>query len=506
MERRALISVADKTGVVELGKRLTNSGWKILSSSGTAKALRDAGVSVIEVSDITGFPHILGGRVKTLHPKVFGGILARRDLKSDCDDLAKFDIEPIDLVAVNLYPFEKTARSGADLDNLIENIDIGGVALIRAAAKNYRNVIVMTNPADYNLVLDEIQSSGDVSAETRRKLCLKAFECTARYDATIGDGLSKEMGEEKPSDCLNLSLVEAQKLRYGENPHQEASLYLPPLSDSPLTQLAGKELSYNNILDIDAAMRATAMLQSDIGAVVIKHTTPCGMAIGTSVGNAYDKAMACDPVSAFGGIVGVTRHIDKAIAADISKHFTEVLLCPSIDEDALTLLKEKRKNLRVMTWKGGRVFQKQMVGTWCGLLAQTDALPPLPDPNKGQWVGKPRLDLWDDMILAWKVAAVSKSNAVAMVKGGEAVGIGMGFCSRVYAVEFAAQQAGEKAKGAVMASDAFFPFPDGLEKAAAAGIIAVIQPGGSVRDADVIKRAEELGVSMFISGHRTFRH
>ncbi|MDY3868542.1 MAG: bifunctional phosphoribosylaminoimidazolecarboxamide formyltransferase/IMP cyclohydrolase PurH, partial [Pyramidobacter sp.] len=228
--------------------------------------------------------------------------------------------------------------------------------------------------------------------------------------------------------------------------------------------------------------------------------------IGASVAEAYDKAMACDPVSAFGGIVGVTRHIDIATAESISKHFTEVLLCPSIDDDALALLKEKRKSLRVMTWKGGKVFDTQMVSTWCGLLAQSDKLPPLPEQDKGTWIGTPRPDLWDDLILAWKTAAISKSNAVAMVKNGEAVGIGMGFCSRVYAVEFAAHQAGEKAQGAVMASDAFFPFPDGVEKAATAGVIAIIQPGGSVRDEEVAARAKELGISMFISGWRTFRH
>lgn len=506
MKRRALISVADKTGALELGKTLVELGWEILSSSGTAKMFREAGVDVIEVSDMTGFPHILGGRVKTLHPMVFGGILARRDLPSDLKDMADHGIAGIDMVVVNLYPFEKTARSGADLDALIENIDIGGVALIRAAAKNYRYVAVLTEPVDYAAVTEELKAEGDITVATRRRLALKAFGATARYDATIGDGLRREMGESAGSEGMTLSLVRSQPLRYGENPHQEASLYLPPLADSPVVQLAGKELSYNNILDLDTAMRATAMLQSDIGAVVIKHTTPCGMATGSSVAEAYDKAMACDPVSAFGGIVGVTRHIDATTAEDISKHFTEVLLCPSIDDDALALLKEKRKSLRVMTWKGGRVFDRQMISTWCGMLAQSDQLPPLPEQDKGRWIGTPRPDLWEDLVLAWKTAAVSKSNAVAMVKNGEAVGIGMGFCSRVYAVEFAAKQAGEKAKGAVMASDAFFPFPDGVEKAAEAGVVAIIQPGGSVRDEEVAARAQELGISMFISGWRTFRH
>lgn len=506
MKRRALISVADKSGALELGQTLVGLGWEILSSSGTAKMFRDAGVPVVEVSDVTKFPHILGGRVKTLHPLVFGGILARRDLPADVKDMKDHGIDGIDMVAANLYPFEKTARSGAALDALIENIDIGGVALIRAAAKNYRYVTVMTDPADYAPVLEELKAEGDVTPATRRRLALRAFDATARYDATIGAGLRREMGEESGEDSVTLPLVRKQELRYGENPHQHAGVYLPPLADFPVTQLAGKELSYNNLLDLDTAMRATAMLQSDVGAVVIKHTTPCGMAVGKSVAEAYDRAFGCDPLSAFGGVVGVTRHIDLETAEAISKHFTEVLLCPSIDDAALKLLTEKRKNLRVMTWKGGRVFDRQMVSTWCGMLVQSDELAPLPDQKKGQWIGTPRPDLWDDLVLAWKVAAVSKSNAVAMVKNGEAVGIGMGFCSRVFAVDFAARQAGEKAKGAVMASDAFFPFPDGVEKAAAAGIAAVIQPGGSVRDEEVAARARELGVSMFISGHRTFRH
>ena len=506
MARRALISVADKTGALQLGKDLVGLGWEILSSSGTAKMFRDAGVPVIEVSDITNFPHILGGRVKTLHPLVFGGILARRDLESDVADMKAHDIAGIDMVVVNLYPFEKTARSGADLDTLIENIDIGGVALIRAAAKNYRYVAVMTDPSEYAAVVEEIKAEGEVTLKTRSELALKAFGATAKYDATIGDGLRKEMGAAAAEDEVTLPLVRAQELRYGENPHQPASVYLPPLSDSPVKQLAGKALSYNNLLDLDGAMRATALLQSDIGAVVMKHTTPCGMAIGKSVEDAYDRAFACDSLSAFGGVVGVTRNIDLKAAESISKHYTEVLVCPSIDDDALALLKEKRKSLRIMQWNGGRVYDKQIVSTWSGLLMQEDKVAPLASLEKGHWIGTPRPELWDDLVLAWKVAAVSKSNAVAMVKDGEAVGIGMGFCSRVFAVEFAAHQAGEKAKGAVMASDAFFPFPDGVEKAAEAGIVAIIQPGGSVRDEEVAKRAQELGVSMFISGNRTFRH
>lgn len=506
MKKRALISVADKTGALSFGKKLVEMGWEILSSSGTAKMFRDAGVPVIEVADVTKFPHILGGRVKTLHPLVFGGILARRNLESDVKDMQAHDIAGIDMVVVNLYPFEKAARTEADLDTLIENIDIGGVALIRAAAKNYRYVSILTTPEDYEGVLEEIVSEGDVTVETRRHLALKAFDTTARYDACIGAGLRREMGEENRDESFTLGLDRFQKLRYGENPHQEAGVYLPPLADFPVKQLAGKALSYNNLLDLDAAMRATSLLQSSCGAVVIKHTTPCGMAEGKDVEDAYERAFACDSLSAFGGVVGVTRNVDLAAATAISKRFTEVLLCPSIDDEALELLKSKRKNLRVMTWTGGRVFPRQMVSTWCGMLVQDDKTAPIPTPESGHWVGKPRPELWNDLILAWKVAHVSKSNSVAMVRDGEAVGIGMGFCSRVFAVEFAAAQAGERAEGGVMASDAFFPFPDGVEKAAEAGITAIIQPGGSVRDEEVEKRAMELGVSMFITGRRTFRH
>ena len=508
MKKTVLLSLHDKSGLEAFAGALAERGYSLLSSSGTAACIRKAGISVTEVSELTEFPHIMEGRVKTLHPRIFGGILARRGHPVDEDDAKRYAIPMIDMVVCNLYPFEETAKRDSSLEELLDNIDIGGVALIRAAAKNYRNVVVLTDPADYGTVVEEIDAEGDVTLPTRQKLALKAFRLTSGYDATIHEGLSNTLGAEKDDlpDETVLRLKKAMPLRYGENPHQAAALYEPVLAPIPFEVLGGKEISYNNILDIDTAMRGLSLLGSSCAALVIKHTTPCGMAIGTTPLDAYEKAYACDPLSAYGGIVGVTRNVDAALAHAIISHFTEVVVAPSFSEDALEIIREERPALRMVLWKGGRISPVQMTGTWGGVLLQEDRLPPLPDPAKGQWIGKERNDRWDDLILAWKVAALSKSNAVALVRDGMAVGIGMGFCSRIYAVRFAIEQAGEKAKDAVMASDAFFPFPDGIEAAAAAGIPAVMQPGGSVHDADVIEAAKKLSVSMFLSAHRTFRH
>lgn len=507
-KKRVLISVFDKAGSEKLASFLQDIGWEIISSSGTARYLQEAGIEVTEISDLTGFPHMLGGRVKTLHPAVFGGILARRNLQEDLDDVDRFEIPLIDMVVCNLYPFEKTARRGSSLEDLIENIDIGGVTLIRAAAKNYQQVVILTDPEDYPNVMQEIETEGNVTTTTRQNLALKAFSLTSEYDSMIHSGISDAMGirQEGMIDRIPLNLRMKLPLRYGENPHQEAGLYLPPLSDLPWDQLSGKPLSYNNILDLDCAMRGTALMQDRTAALVIKHTTPCGMAYGKTARDAYERAFGCDPLSAFGGIVGITREIDLDAANAIAGNFTEVLLAPDYSQEALELLKEKKPSLRILRWKGGRITPLHFTGTWSGVLVQEDKTPPLPDPEKGEWIGKPREDLWEDLILAWKTACISKSNAVALVKNGKAVGIGMGFCSRLFAVNFAVDQAGEQASGSVMASDAFFPFPDGVEAAAKAGVSVIIQPGGSVRDDQVFKRAEELGISMFISHFRTFRH
>ncbi|WP_286952945.1 MULTISPECIES: bifunctional phosphoribosylaminoimidazolecarboxamide formyltransferase/IMP cyclohydrolase [Aminobacterium] len=505
--KRALISVFDKQGVEDFAKKLIERGWEIVSSSGTAKKLQEAGINVIEVSDLTGFPHILGGRVKTLHPFISGGILARRHVDGDLRDIETFKIPLIDMVVCNLYPFQEVAQRGANIDELLENIDIGGVTLIRAGAKNYPHVIILTDPLDYEQILEELDAEGNVTLLTRQSLALKAFAHTAAYDGAIVEGLSSELGvEPEMKEELTIPLKKEQDLRYGENPHQEAALYLPPMKKLPWEQLGGKPLSYNNILDLDCAMRGAALLQDGPGALVIKHTTPCGMAYGSTLKEAYEKAFRCDPLSAFGGVVGFSRPLDMETALAVSQHFTEVLLVPDGEDEALEFLKKDKPSLRILKWKGGKVLPWQITSTWSGFLVQQDILPPLPNPDKGTWIGPRRDELWKDMLLAWKVACLSKSNAVAIIKDGEAVGIGMGFCSRVFAVDFATNQAKEKAKGAVMGSDAFFPFPDGVEAAAKAGIKAIIQPGGSVRDDEVFKRAEELGLSMFISGWRTFRH
>ena len=508
MKKRALISVFDKSGIEEFAKKLVSLGWELISSSGTADRLRKAGLAVREVADVTGYPSILGGRVKTLHPLVFGGILARRDLPSDVEDGAKYGIPLVDMVVCNLYPFEETAGRNPSLDELLENIDIGGVSLLRAAAKNYRHCLVLNDPSDYEEVLEGLQSGGEVSGDLRERLALKAFASTSLYDGVIARALAGKMGrsaEDLPSK-LTLPLAKTMELRYGENPHQQAALYLPPLEDLPWEQISGKALSYNNILDTDCAMRGCALLGDDCGAIVIKHTTPSGMACGASPREAYEKAVACDPVSAFGGVAGISAKVDMEAVKAISELFTEVLVAPDYDEEAAAYLAENKPSLRVLRWKGRPSSGVQITGTWSGILLQQDSLPPLPHPDDGRWIGAPRPDLWEDLLFAWKVAALSKSNAIALVKDKEAVGIGRGFCSRLHAVDFAVLQGGDRAKGAVMGSDAFFPFPDGVEAAAAAGVAAVIQPGGSVKDSEVFRRVEELGLSMFISGQRTFRH
>ncbi len=506
--KRALLSVYDKSDIVDFARKLSGFGWELCSSSGTAAYLRKEGLSVTEVSDITGYPSILGGRVKTLHPLIFGGILARRDTPGDMQDAEKHDIPLFDMIVCNLYPFEETARRSPSLDELLENIDIGGVSLLRAAAKNFRQVVVLTDPKDYAVVTEELSAEGDVTLPTRERLALSAFRTTALYDGTILAGLTEATGSDETllPDRLPLVATKVQELRYGENPHQEAALYLPPLADLPWEQLAGKPLSYNNILDTNCAMRGCALMQNCCGALVIKHTTPCGMACGESPREAYERAFACDPLSAFGAVVGISRPVDLETVLAIAERYTEVLIAPDYDDEALALLEEKKPSLRVLRWKGGRVFPMSYTGTWSGLLVQEDSLPPLPDLSSGEWIGTPREDLWEDLLFAWKIAALSKSNAIAVVKDGAAVGIGRGFCSRLHAVDFAVRQAGEKCRGAVLGSDAFFPFFDGIRAAASAGVAAIIQPGGSIKDEEVFAEVRKFGISMFISGHRTFRH
>jgi phosphoribosylaminoimidazolecarboxamide formyltransferase/IMP cyclohydrolase len=506
--RRALISTFDKNGLGAFARALAEMDFEIISTSGTAEFLRQEGIEVTEVSELTGYPHLLGGRVKTLHPSIIGGILARRQVPQDLEDVQSFEIPLVDIVVCNLYPFEDTANEGADLDLLLENIDIGGVTMIRAAAKNFRDVVCIVDPSDYPAVIDEIRAQGDVTLRMKEKLALKAFSSTCWYDAAIFHGLTRETGgalETFPEKIPGASR-KVLDLRYGENPHQRAALYLSPLAELPWSQVSGKALSYNNILDVDCALRACALFQSECACVIIKHTTPCGLATGETPLEAYEKALACDPVSSFGGIIGFSRALTDEAAEALSENFAEVLVAPVIPRKIAEKLRKKRPNLRVLEWKGGRISPIQVTGTWSGLLMQEDNLPPIPEEAKGQWVGKPRKDLWEDLIFGWKTAVLCKSNAIVVADSGASVGIGSGFTSRIGAVRWALEQANEKARGAVLASDAFFPFPDSLEEAAKAGISAVIQPGGSIRDEEVFNAAERLGISMFLTGARTFRH
>ena len=505
--RKALISVWDKTGVLDLAKGLAAHGYEIVSSSGTAKYLEEGGVKVTEVVDLTGLPAILGGRVKTLHPTIMGGILARRGMASDDEDRKNFNIPLIDVVVCTLYPFEETAKSGADLDHLIEKIDIGGVSLIRAGAKNYYHVAVVTDIADYPRVLEELEKKEELTLEFKQELALKAFKVTSSYDATIYKGLCSELGvEDNPSDDKVLPLRKVQDLRYGENPHQHAALFLPPLEEAPFKQHSGKELSYNNLLDLDTLLRGCSVFQDQCACTIVKHTTPCGTAYGKNTHEAFVKALECDPVSAFGGIIGMTRCVDMDTAKAITETFFEIVAAPSYEDGVIEYFKEKKPNLRVLTIKPGYAPKLQITGYRCGFLVQEDMLPALPEEAQGKWVGEAKSEFWDDLIFAWKTAAITKSNSIVLVKHGAAVGIGGGFTNRVDAADYALKMAGERAKGSVLASDAFFPFPDTIRLAHSRGIVAVIQSGGSIRDDEVAKTAEELGISMFVGGSRTFRH
>ena len=506
-KKKALISVWDKTGALELAKGLAAHGYEIVSSSGTAKYLEEGGVQVTEVVDLTGVPAILGGRVKTLHPTIMGGILARRGLAQDDEDRAKFNIPLIDVVVCTLYPFEETAKSGADLDQLIEKIDIGGVSLIRAAAKNYYHVAVVTDIADYKRVLDELEQKQEFTLEFKQELALKAFRATSSYDAVIYRGLCREVGvEENVADDKVIPLRMEQELRYGENPHQKAALFMPPLEHRPFEQLSGKELSFNNLLDLDTLLRGCSVFQDVCACTIVKHTTPCGTAYGATPLEAFKKALACDPVSAFGGIIGLTRKVDMETAKAITETFFEIVAAPDFDEGVAEYFAEKKHNLRVLKILPGYAPKFQISANRCGWLIEEDKLPALPQESAGQWHGTPRPELWDDIIFAWKTAAITKSNAIVLVKDGAAVGIGGGFTNRVDAAEYAIKMAKDKAQGSVMASDSFFPFADSIELAAKAGVSAVIEPGGSIRDEEVFKKAEELGVSLFVGGSRTFRH
>jgi phosphoribosylaminoimidazolecarboxamide formyltransferase/IMP cyclohydrolase len=517
---RALLSVFDKTGVVDFARQLGALGIELVSTGGTARLLREAGLAVRDVAELTGWPEMLGGRVKTLHPKVHGGILYRRGLDADRAEAAQHGIVPIDLVVVNLYPFEATAaKTGLTAEELIENIDIGGPTMLRSAAKNFESVAVVCDPADYARVAAELARSRELSLDMRLELARKVFAATSRYDGMIAtelERLSARAGHlalgarpELPQR-LHLALERAEGLRYGENPHQKAALYVPagrvPVGLAGARQLQGKKLSYNNLVDLDAAWRLVAEFQQP-AAAIIKHNNPCGCAEQHSLHEAYLRALACDPVSTYGGVIAFNRPLDAATAEELAKLFVECVAAPGYDPAALKHLAAK-KNLRLMEMPATRddsaLELKRISG---GVLVQDPDVRQLATSDL-RVVSKraPSDEEVRAMLFAWKVCKHVKSNAIVFARPGQAVGIGAGQMSRVDSVKIAVMKAQQALAGTVVASDAFFPFPDGVEEAARAGATAVIEPGGSVRDAEVIAAADRAGMAMVFCGVRHFRH
>lgn len=521
---RALLSVSDKTGLIEFARALARLGIALVSTGGTAKAIAQAGLAVTDVSDLTGFPEMMDGRVKTLHPKVHGGLLAVRSHPEHQASMLGHGIAPIDLLVVNLYPFEATVAAGKPYDDCIENIDIGGPAMIRAAAKNHTDVAVVVEPADYAAILADLEAhKGATTLTLRRKLAQKAYSRTAAYDAAISNWFANELGDTSPAfRALGGSLAET--LRYGENPHQWAAFYRTPEQRPGVAtarQVQGKQLSYNNINDTDAAFECVAEFDPKVSAacVIVKHANPCGVAAGSSLLHAYERALACDPVSAFGGIVALNRKLDAQAAKKIVEIFTEVIIAPEADEEAIAMVAAK-KNLRLLLTGGlpdvraSGLALRTVAG---GFLAQARDNAVVDDMElKVVTRRQPSEAELADLRFAFRVAKHVKSNAIVYAKNLATVGIGAGQMSRVDSSRIAAWKAGEAAKaagiaeslakGSVVASDAFFPFADGLLAAAEAGATAVIQPGGSMRDDEVIKAADEAGLAMVFTGHRHFRH
>ena len=516
--RRALLSVSDKTGIVDLARGLDALGVMLISTGGTARALREAGLAVTDVSQVTGFPEIMDGRVKTLHPSVHGALLGRRGV--DDAIMAEFGIAPIDLLVVNLYPFERVANQhDSTLDDTIENIDIGGPAMLRAAAKNHERVAVAVDPVDYAELLDAL-SKGGTSLALRRRLAASAFAHTARYDGLIANWLGTRIDGDAPTpfpEALRLSFERRQTLRYGENPHQEAALYVerhPPAGTVAHARiLAGKELSYNNIADADAALECVKAFRKTPSCVIVKHANPCGVALGANLGEAYERAWACDPVSAFGGIIAFNHRLDAEVARMIiGRQFVEVVVAPAVDAEAIEVLASK-PNVRVLAtgaWDetaAPALDYKRIAG---GLLVQdSDRDTLLLSDLKVVSRRVPDASELHDLLFAWHVAMFVKSNAIVYARGSRTIGIGAGQMSRVVSARIAAMKAIDAkldVKGSVMASDAFFPFRDGIDAAAQTGIRAVIQPGGSMRDKEVIAAADEHDMAMVFTGIRHFRH
>ncbi|MBB5182438.1 bifunctional phosphoribosylaminoimidazolecarboxamide formyltransferase/IMP cyclohydrolase [Catenisphaera adipataccumulans] len=509
--KRALVSVSDKTGIVDFVKGLKAAGYEIISTGGTKKALDEAGLAPIGISEVTGFPEILDGRVKTLHPKVHGGLLAVRSNPDHMAQLKELNIECIDLVCVNLYPFKQTVqKEDVSHEEIIENIDIGGPSMLRSASKNYQSVTVVTDPADYDKVLNEIQTNGDTTLATREALAAKVFRTTAQYDAMIADYLTKKEGNEFP-EKLTITFDKVQDLRYGENPHQKAAFYKgmkPQYSLANAQQLHGKELSYNNIQDGNAAIEILKDFEGQHAAIGLKHMNPCGIGIGSSIEEAWDKCFEADSVSIFGGIVAFNDVVNVAVAEKLSKIFLEIVIAPDFEPEAFKIL-TKKKNIRLLkldvTQEVNNKFKYTNVND--GLLVQElDTKKITKDDLKCVTDRKPTEEEIDQLLFAWKVVKHVKSNAIVLVKDNMTVGVGAGQMNRVGAAEIAIKEAGEKAKGSVLASDAFFPYRDTVDAAIKAGVTAVIQPGGSIRDQESIDACNEAGIAMVYTGVRHFKH
>ena len=514
MIKRALISVSDKTGIVGLASELTKYGVEIVSTGGTAKTLADAGIKVVNVSDITGFPECLDGRVKTLHPAVHGGLLAMRSNPEHMKQIKDLGIEPIDMVIINLYPFKQTILKGhIELDEAIENIDIGGPTMLRAAAKNYQDVVVVVDPADYSMVLEELKNSREISVKTKFKLAYKVFEHTSHYDTLIAKYLRDKLGEEFFPETLSLTFEKVQEMRYGENPHQKAVFYKEVGANigclTNAKQLHGKELSYNNINDTNGALELLKEFDEPT-VVACKHANPCAVASSSDIYDAYVKAYEADPVSIFGGIIAANREIDARTAEEINKIFVEIVIAPSFSQEAVQVLAQK-KNIRLLQLDNisaklpaGTYDMKKVAG---GLLVQNYNNELVnSDELKCVTEAQPTPELMEDLIFAMKVVKHTKSNGIALAKGKQSIGVGPGQTNRVMAAKIAIEYGGERTKGAVLASDAFFPFPDCVEAAAAAGITAIIQPGGSLKDQESIDACNKYGIAMVFTGMRHFKH
>lgn len=504
--QRVVISVTDKTGIVDFARQLHELGAEIVSTGGTARMIRESGTPVKDVAEVTGFPEMLDGRVKTLHPKISGGILAIRGRAEHMRALEEHGIQPVDMVVVNLYRFEEVAaKAGARLDELIENIDIGGPTMIRAAAKNYQDVAVVVSPADYPAIAGELQRNGELSLETKWSLARKAFRTTAAYDTAISGRLDRVERAEALPETLSLAGPKLMDLRYGENPHQSAALYgKAGVGIAGAKQLHGKELSYNNLVDLDAAWQLVCEFANPATAI-IKHTNPCGCAEQADLVESYRKAFECDPVSAFGGVIGFNRTVDEETAREVAKTFIEAIAAPGYTPEALAVLTGK-KNLRLMEVAPGMdpLVVKSISGGYLAQTADAEGFDRAGCVVKSQ--RPPTEEEWTALAFGWKVAKHVKSNAIVYARAGQVAAVGAGQMSRVDSVKIAAMKAVLPLTGTVVASDAFFPFPDGVEEAARNGATAFIQPGGSVRDQEVIEAADRLGAAMVFTGVRHFRH